>query len=38
MNELEKMLPKELEKAIKKLHVLLEQKQHSKGIIDLVIK
>lgn len=37
MNELEKLLPKELEKAIEKLQVLLDHKKYSKGIIDLVI-
>lgn len=37
MNDLEKLLPKELKQVIEKLQTLLEQKQHSKGIIDLVI-
>lgn len=33
----ESLLPKELEKIIEKLQILLKQKEHSKGIIDLVI-
>lgn len=37
IDKLELLLPKELEKIINKLQDVLNQKEHSKGIIDLVI-
>ncbi len=37
IDKLESLLPKELEKVINKLQDILIQKEHSKGIIDLVI-
>ena len=37
IDKLEALLPKELEKVINKLQDILIQKEHSKGIIDLVI-
>lgn len=36
-DEFETLLPKELEKLIKKLQVILNQKEHSKNVIDLII-
>lgn len=37
LDKLEALLPKEIEKVINKLQDILYQKEHSKGIIDLVI-